>query len=61
MNFRRAFIIGLMAGLLVRGDGGILHHLVVAALGGFLWWLTSDPLPAAIERGLDDYRRKHQR
>lgn len=61
MSFPRAFIIAVMAELLMRGDGGILHHLAVAAAGGALWWLNTDPLPGEIERALDAYRRKHQR
>lgn len=61
MNFGRAFITAVMAELLMRGDGGMLHHFAVLAIGGVLWWLNPDPLPDAIERGLDAYRRKHQR
>lgn len=61
MNFGRGLIIALMAELLMRGDGGLAHHLAVAAVGAVLWWLNPDPLPDAIERGLDAYRKKHQR
>lgn len=61
MTFPRAFIVAVMAELLMRGDGGILHHLAVCAVGASLWWFNPDPLPAAIERELEAFRRKYQR
>lgn len=33
MTFTRAFIIAVMTELLMRGDGGLLHHFAVLAVG----------------------------
>jgi hypothetical protein len=62
MTFPRALITaGMAAGFShYAGDGG--SQAVIAAIGWAAWAIfASDPLPAAIERGLDAYRRKHQR
>jgi hypothetical protein len=61
MTFPRAFIIAMMANLLGRGDGSLLHYVVVLAVTAPLWYFTSDPLPAAIDRGLEAFKKRYQR
>ena len=67
MTFSRAAIIALMTAALVyilmRADsdeGSTAIGLVLFVAYG-CWQLTSDPLPAAIERGLEDFVRRHRR
>lgn len=61
MTFPRAFVISMMANLLGRGDGGLLHYVAVPAVGAALWFFTTDPLPAAIDRGLEAFKQRYQR
>ena len=61
MTFPRAFIIALMANLLSRGDGSLLHYVVVLVVTAPLWYFTTDPLPDAIDRGLQLFKDRYQR
>jgi hypothetical protein len=61
MTFIRALITaGMAAGLAhYAGDDDLVA--VVAAIGYCAWQFTTDPLPAAVERGLEDFRERHLR
>jgi len=61
MTFPRAFIVAMMANLLGRGDGSLLHYVVVLVVTAPLWHFTTDPLPAAINRGLQLFKDRFQR
>jgi hypothetical protein len=60
MTFTRAWTIAIMVRLLDRSDGvgGVLLAFAVTAP---LWYLTSDPLPAAVKRGLENFAREYRR
>lgn len=61
MTFPRAIIIALMASMLVKANGDTGGNFAAIAIGGLMWAFTTDPLPAAIERGLEEFRRKYRR
>jgi hypothetical protein len=62
MTFNRAIVIAMMANLFGHCDGRgmelIFEYVLVMLIGSILWHLTTDPLPGAIERGLDAYAKK---
>ncbi len=61
MTLPRAIITVGMAAAFGHYAGDVGNHLVVAFVAWPAWSFTTDPLPGAIERGLDAYREKHQR
>lgn len=61
MTFPRALIIAAMAAAFAHYAGDDGSQIIVAFVAWAVWSFTTDPLPDAIERGLDTYRRKHQR
>src|SRR3546814_14890668 len=61
MTFTRATILAMMTAMLVRGPATGGHDLAVIASCGILWWFTTDPLPEAIKRGLEDFAREYRR
>lgn len=60
MNFQRAVVIAVMTDIMVSSNE-IAVSLVAVATGGVLWFFAPDPLPGAIERGLEEFARKHRR
>lgn len=60
MTFQRAVVIAVMTDIMVTGQG-TWASVAAVVLGGALWFFTDDPLPGAIERGLEDFARKHRR
>jgi hypothetical protein len=61
MTFIRAFITAAMAAGLAHYAGDDGNQIVVTAIGYCAWQFTTDPLPAAVERGLKDFRERHLR
>lgn len=60
MTMDRAFLTAALAAGLAHSDS-IDEAGVCVIVWGLLWLMTSDPLPAAIERGLEAFRRRYQR
>jgi hypothetical protein len=60
MTFGRALLIALFAGGLARASSGETG-VVLACLFWMTWQFTSDPLPAAIRKGLNDFAKEHRR
>jgi len=61
MTFARMLIAAWMTAEFVRHEEGGARLAIVAA-AAVVWWLaTTDPLPAAITRGLEDFARKYGR
>lgn len=60
MNFQRAVIIAVMTDIMSSSDE-ISVSLVAVALGGILWFFAGDPLPKAIDEGLEAFASKHRR
>jgi hypothetical protein len=61
MTFIRALITAAMAAGFAHYAGDDGNQIVVAAIGYCAWQFTTDPLPAAVERGLEDFRERYQR
>lgn len=61
MTFPRAIITAGMAAALTRLPADPGNWLTVAFVGWAAWQFTTDPLPAAMERGLEAFRRRYQR
>ncbi len=60
MTFTRALILAFMAGDFAKNDG-VGQHLVAVLIAAVLWFtLTSDPLPAAVERGLQSFAKRYR-
>lgn len=60
MTFTRALLIAFMAGEFAKTDD-LMRHLVVVLIAAALWFtLTSDPLPAAIDRGLQSFAKRYR-
>ncbi|QBE91928.1 hypothetical protein DRN02_007800 [Sphingomonas paucimobilis] len=60
MTFTRALLIAFMAAEIAKTDD-LIQHLVVVLIAGALWFtLTSDPLPAAVERGLFAFAKRYR-
>lgn len=57
MSFFRMMIAACLAGGLAHVDT-VNDAVVCIIIAAGFWCFTSDPLPAAIERGLDDYAKK---
>jgi hypothetical protein len=60
MTFTRAFVIAVMTSLLLR-DSSVEGFAAAIGLGGFLWLFTTDPLPAAVKRGLENFAKDYRR
>jgi hypothetical protein len=60
MNFQRAVVIAVMTDIMVTSTG-VAANMVAVALGGILWFFAGDPLPKAIDEGLEAFASKHRR
>ncbi|WP_242115495.1 hypothetical protein [Sphingomonas lacusdianchii] len=60
MTFGRALITALLAGGLSHAQTGDTV-LQMVAVWFIAWQFTSDPLPDAIHKGLNDFAKEHRR
>lgn len=61
MTFGRSIITAAMAAAFTHLSADLGNWLTVAFVGWAAWQFTTDPLPAAMERGLEAFRRRYQR
>ncbi|MEN2746445.1 hypothetical protein [Sphingomonas sp. T9W2] len=60
MTFGRALVTALLAGGLAHAQTGDAA-LQMVAVWFLAWQFTSDPLPDAIRKGLNDFAKEHRR
>ncbi len=60
MNFQCAVTLAVMTDVMVSNTG-LAANVVAVALGGLLWFFAGDPLPKAIDDGLEAFASKHRR
>jgi hypothetical protein len=60
MTFIRAVITAWMTSQLIE-HADWMPKLAVLVVAAILWRASSDPLPAAIDRGLEIFRKRYQR
>lgn len=60
MSFARAVLIAFMAGEFASSSDPV-EHLTAIAIAAAIWFgLTTDPLPAAVERGLQAFAKRYR-
>lgn len=60
MTFARTLIAAIL--IVALGDADNWHNfLSVIVVAGIAWSFTTDPLPAAIDRGLELFKDRYQR
>lgn len=60
MTFARAVLIAFMAGEFASSSDPT-EHLIAVAIAAAIWFgLTTDPLPAAVERGLIAFAKRYR-
>jgi len=61
MSFARVLIAAWLTAEFVRHEDGDAR-IAIIAIAALAWWLaTADPLPAAIERGLEAFAQRYRR
>ena len=60
MTFGRALLIALFAGALARAHS-METSVILACLFWAGWQFTSDPLPGAIRKGLEEFAKDYRR
>jgi hypothetical protein len=63
MTFARMLILAITTAVMVHvtadTEGEVIYHMLLTSFVAYVAWsFTSDPLPSAIESGLDAYAKK---